>query len=163
MPQIAQLGETFASQLFWLVLIFGFVFLVVGRGMVPKVMETVSVRDMQIAQDLAAAEAARAQADAEEEAWRKRENENRANAQVLVGDAKVKAAHTSEARLNDASARLDAQIAEADARIATAREGSLSQIEAVATEAATEIVFRIAGMNVDEASARIAVKEELHG
>ncbi|QYU67832.1 hypothetical protein J4558_23615 [Leptolyngbya sp. 15MV] len=73
MPQIAQLAETYASQIFWLLVFFGFVFLVVGRGMVPKVMATVAERDGQIAADLAAATAARAQADAEEEAWRKRE------------------------------------------------------------------------------------------
>ena len=37
MPQIAQLAETYASQIFWLLLIFGFVYFVIGRGMVPRV------------------------------------------------------------------------------------------------------------------------------
>ncbi len=72
MPQIAQIMETYSSQIFWLLVTFGFVFFVVGRGMVPRVMETVAQRDDQIASDLAAAEGARNQADEEEEAWRKR-------------------------------------------------------------------------------------------
>ena len=80
MPQIAQLADTWSSQVFWLLVFFGITFFVIGRGMVPKVMETVAQRDGQIAADLAAAKAARDAADEQEEAWRVRENENRAAA-----------------------------------------------------------------------------------
>lgn len=163
MPQIAQLGETYASQIFWLLLIFGFIFFVIGRGMVPKVMETVSIRDKQIADDLAAAEKARHAADAEEEAWRRRENDNRANAQAIVAEAKAEAAKATEARLGQANAQLDRQLSEAEARISTARQGALGEIETVAAEAANDIVLRLAGISVDEATARAAVKEALHG
>ncbi|MEZ5750264.1 MAG: hypothetical protein R3D83_10495 [Caenibius sp.] len=68
MPQIAQLAETYSSQVFWLLVFFGFVFLVIGQGMVPRVMDTVACSDKQIADDLAAAGAARQQADA----WKKK-------------------------------------------------------------------------------------------
>lgn len=163
MPQIAQLGETFASQVFWLLLIFGFVFFVIGRGMVPKVMQTVSLRDKQIGDDLAAAAAARDQADQEEEAWRKRENENRAKAQGIIADAKADAARATESRLDAAGVSIDARMNEAEARIATAREGALAEIEAVAADAANDIVQRLAGLTVGEAAARAAVKEALHG
>ncbi|SFG33133.1 F-type H+-transporting ATPase subunit b [Novosphingobium sp. CF614] len=163
MPQIAQLGETYASQIFWILLIFGFVFFVIGNGMVPKVMATVALRDKQIGNDLAAAEAARKAADAEEEAWRKRENENRAQAQAIIAGAKTQAARVTEGRLAEVAVKLDAQLAEADARIAAARDGALNEIETVATEAASDIVARIAGVTVDEAAARAAVKEALHG
>lgn len=163
MPQIAQLGETYASQIFWILLIFGFVFFVIGRGMVPKVMATVSLRDKQISDDLAAAQAARGQADAEEEAWRKRENENRAKAQAIIAEAKAAAAKTTEGRLAEANARIDAQMDEAEARIAKARDGAMAEIETVATEAANDIVQRLAGVSVDDASARAAVKEALNG
>jgi F-type H+-transporting ATPase subunit b len=163
MPQIAQLGETFASQIFWMLVIFGLIFFVVGRGMVPKVLETVSLRDRQISDDLAAAAAARKQADEEEEAWRARENANRAKAQELIAGAKAAAAQNTEARLGAANARLDAQIGEAEARIAAARAGALDEIEQVAAEAADDIVLRLAGVKVDPASARAAVKEALNG
>ena len=45
MPQIAQLSETIAGQVFWALIFFGFIFFVIGRGMVPKVMATVESRD----------------------------------------------------------------------------------------------------------------------
>ena len=163
MPQIAQLGETYASQIFWILLIFGFVFFVIGRGMVPKVMDTVSLRDRQIADDLAAAEAARNQADEEEAAWRTRENENRARAQEIIATAKHAAAQSSEARLAQAGNDIDARIDEATARIAASRDQAMAEIETVATEATNAIVGRLAGVSVDETTARAAVKEALNG
>ena len=63
MPQIAQLAEVWSSQVFWTLIFFGITFFFIGRGMVPKVMETVAMRDKQIADDLAAAQAARDAAD----------------------------------------------------------------------------------------------------
>ena len=164
MPQIAQLSATYASQIFWVLLVFGFIFFVIGRGMVPKVMQTVEARDKQIADDLSAAEAARKSADAEEEAWRKRENENRAQAQAIIAQSKAEAAKAAEGRLAEVSARLDTVIDEADARIAVARDGAMAEIETVASEAASDIVSRIAGITVDGSAARTAVKDALaHG
>lgn len=163
MPQIAQLATTYSSQIFWLLVFFGLVFFVVGRGMVPKVMATVDSRDKQIAADLAAAEAARKAADAEEEAWRVQANKQRAEAQALIAAAKADAAKAAEARLATAGQGIDARLAEAEARIAAARQGALGEIETVAAEAAGDIVSRLAGLSVDDAAARSAVKEVLHG
>ena len=164
MPQIDQLFTTYSSQIFWLLIIFGLVYFVIGRGMVPKVTGTVDLRDKQIGDDLAAAEAARAQADKEEEAWRARENENRANAQALVGEAKAQAAATTERELAAAQSRLDARLAEAEARIEASRSSAAAGIEDVAADAAQDIARRIAGLEVSEPAARSAVKDALaHG
>ena len=97
MPQIEQISQFLSSQVFWLLVFFGLTFVVVGLGMVPKILGTVEMRDNQIASDLAAAQAARDAATGEEEAWRIRENANRAAAQALIGEAKAKAAEASAA------------------------------------------------------------------
>src|SRR5690606_26695670 len=115
------LAETYSSQIFWLLIIFGLVFFVVGRGMVPKVMDTVAQRDQQIAADLAAAQAARDAADEQEAAWRERENANRAEAQALVNSAKADAAANTEKKLAAAQKKIEARLVEAEQRIAAAR------------------------------------------
>ena len=164
MPQIAQLAETYSSQIFWMLIIFGLVFLVVGRGMVPKVMDTVGQRDSQIAEDLAAAQAARDAADAEEAAWRQRENENRAQAQALVNSAKAEAATDTEKHLVAAQKQIDAGLEEAELAISQARQSAAAEIEAVASEAARDIVARLAGIEVEPTVAQAAVKEVMsHG
>jgi F-type H+-transporting ATPase subunit b len=161
MPQIAQLADTYASQVFWLLIFFGFTFFVIGLGMVPKIMGTVELRDAQIGGELAAAQAARDAANEQEDAWRKREIENRAAAQAVIAAAKAKAAKASEKKIATAQAKLDARLAEAEAEIATARSSAMAEIEDVAAEAAQDIVARIAGAKVDKRSARVAVKEAM--
>lgn len=164
MPQIEQLAETLSSQVFWLLVFFGLTFVVVGLGMVPKILGTVDLRDQQIAGDLAAAQAARDAADSEEAAWRSRENANRAAAQGVIAEAKAKAAAAGSAKLTATQVRLDAHLAEAEAGIAAARTSAMAEIEAVAADAARDIVARIAGADVDPAAAEAAVKEVMaHG
>ncbi len=163
MPQIAQLSETYASQIFWLLIFFGIIFFVIGNGMVPRVMATVEARDAQIAADLAAAEGARRAADESEQAWAAQSARQRAEAQAVIAKAKADATHAAEARLAEAAKATDARIADADARIAAARASALGELEAVASEAAGDIVARLAGLTVDAGAVRTAVKEVLHG
>lgn len=164
MPQIEQIAATLSSQVFWLLVFFGLTFVVVGLGMVPKIMGTVELRDNQIAGDLAAAQAARDIATAEEEAWRKRENANRVAAQSVISEAKAKAAAASSAKLAEAQTRLDSRLAEAEDAIDAARISAMAEIETVAADAARDIVARVAGAEVDPAAAQAAVKEVMaHG
>lgn len=161
MPQIAQLMDTYSSQIFWLLVFFGITFFLIGRGMVPKVMGTVELRDKQISDDLAAAQGARDAADEQEEAWRERENANRASAQTLIAEAKAKAAVASEKKLAAAQKRLDTKLAKAEAEIDAAKASAMAEVEDVAVDAAQDIVGRLAGTKVDKRSVRSAVKKAL--
>jgi F-type H+-transporting ATPase subunit b len=161
MPQISQLAATYASQIFWLLLTFGLVFVVVGLGMVPKIQGTVDARDKSIASDLAAAEAARAAADRAEEEWRGRENAIRAEAQKVIAEARAQAAKSTEHTLAEANERIAAKLSVEEARIAEASRAAMAEIEAVAAEAAQTIVARLSGATVSEGEARDAVKAVL--
>ncbi|MBY0344687.1 MAG: ATPase [Sphingomonadales bacterium] len=164
MPQIEQIAETLSSQVFWLLVFFGLTFVLVGLGMVPKILGTVEVRDNQIAGDLAAAQAARDAATGDEEAWRQRENANRSAAQALIGEAKAKAAAANAAKLAETQGKLDMRLAEAEAAIAAARNSAMAEIEGVAADAARDIVARVAGTQIEPAAAEAAVKEVMaHG
>lgn len=158
MPQISQLAATWLSQIFWLAVTFGVVFFVVGRGMLPKVQQTIDGRDAAVAKDLAAASRARDEADKAEEAWRTRDHANRERAQALVTEARARASKASEATLHAAKDEQTARVAarEADIRAATTR--ALGEIEAVAAEAAQDIVARVSGAHVSPEDARSAVR-----
>lgn len=161
MPQISQLAATYASQIFWVLLFFGLVYFVIGRGMVPKVMATVDARDKQIADDLAAAEAARKSADEQEEAWRQRAEANRADAQKRIQEAKDKSTRETEATLAKADAEISTHVGAAEARIAAASAKAMGEIETVAVDAAQDMVARLSGAKVSAADATAAVKAVL--
>ena len=161
MPQIAQIGEIYASQLFWLTIVFGAIFLVVGLGMVPKIQGTVDARDGQIAADLQEAATARETADRLEEQYRAAMDKSRADAMRLAAEAKADAARATEARVGEADRAMTVRLDEASARIAQARSSAQVEIQAVAAEAAAAMVQRVTGMTVDPALAQAAVQGEL--
>ncbi len=164
MPQIAQIGEIFASQLFWLAIFFGAIFVVIGLGMLPKIQSTVDARDARIAADLEAAHGAREAAEALEEDYRQGMDKSRAEAAALAAEAKANAARATEKSIAKADAAIGTKIDAATARIAEARAAALSEIEGVAVEAARDMIAKVAGIDVDPATARAAVQRELiHG
>lgn len=165
MPQIDQLGESWylASQLFWLALVFGFILIVVGYGMLPRVEATVDARDRKIADDLAAAKAARDDADRIEEDWRTRTNAARADAQADVAAAKARAAADAEKRLAKADADIAAKLAAAEAEVATAQRSAMAEIDGVAADIAGTLVSRLTGKSVSAAQVAQAVKAQING
>jgi F-type H+-transporting ATPase subunit b len=164
MPQINQLALVATSQLFWLLLVLAFIYFGIGRMMLPKIQSTVDARDKRIADDLAAAQAARAAADETETAYRARIDESRAESLRVAAEAKASSARATEERMQAANAANQATVEAAEARIKQATEAALAEIEDVAADAAREMVQRLAGVSVGAAEASKAVKAAMaHG
>src|SRR5690242_6579891 len=153
MPQLNQLPEIWWSQLFWLTVVFGIIFFAIGLGMLPKIQSTVDDREKKISGDLEAAQAARAAADETEAAWRARMDAARADAAKVASEAKQASARDTEAKVKAASDKLNAKVEAAEAKIRDAVEAARSEFEAVAAEAARDMLARLAGKTVDQKQA----------
>ena len=163
MPQLSQLSEVGLSQLFWLAIGLGFIFFVIARGMVPKIQATVDAREAQIASDLAAADQARKDAEAKEQAWRDKMDLARADAFKVTQEAKELSARETEAKAKMAGETIAKKVASADSKIKAALDSARAEIEAVAAEAAQDMVGRLTGATVSGKDAAQAVKAEMHG
>lgn len=162
MPQITQLSYVFASQLFWLAVVFGIIFFVIGRGMLPKIQSTIEAREDKIAGDLAEAQAARTAAEETEAAWRERMDAARSEAAKIAQEAKQESAKATEAKVQKAADKIAAKVEAAEGKIRDAVAAARAEIEAVASDATQELVGRLAGIKVDKKDAADAVKAELH-
>ncbi len=163
MPQITQLPIIFWSQLFWLLLVFGTIFFVIGRGMVPKIRGVVEQRDARITSDLEEAQRAREDAEKTESAYRERMDASRTEAMKLAQAAKQAAAREAEERVKAVDSQVGSKIAEAEARIRASVETAMRDIDSVAAEATRELVAKLTGREVPADEARQAVKAVLHG
>lgn len=149
MPQLSQAGEIYASQLFWLAIIFGLIYFGIGRAMVPRIEATIDGRSAQIGADLAAAERAQASASAAGLAYQGRIDAARAKAAAALDVAKDRAA--IETRTTVAAGDADAAIGVGAAmtRIEGSRRAALGEIENATVEAVEAIVARVSGVAVD--------------
>ena len=131
MPQLNQLPDIWWSQLFWLAVVFGIIFFVIGRGMVPKIQSTVDARDRKIADDLERAQAARVAADQTEQAWRERMDAARAEAARVASEAKQASARDTEAKVKKAADKLNLKVEASEQKIREAVQSARSEIEGV--------------------------------
>jgi F-type H+-transporting ATPase subunit b len=160
MPQIDQIGTIYFSQLIWLLVVFGLIYFIIGRWMLPRIEGTIHARNDKIKDDLVAAERARAEAETIETRYNSEMASAHDTARGEVQTATTNALRETEARLKDSQAAVEAKIATATADLDTARSGALGQIEAAAAEAVRDIVKLVSGIDIDEATAARAVSRE---
>ena len=160
MPQLNQLSLVIFSQFFWLAIVLGLIYFGIGKAMVPKIQSTVDARDKKIADDLAAAEAARVQADQTEEAYRQRMDASRAEAMKVTSAAKAESAKAIEKQAAKADAANQAKVDKASERIRAAREAARAEIAAAAAEMTQDVIAKVAGLKVSKDEALKAVELE---
>lgn len=161
MPQISQAGAIYASQLFWLAIVFAAVYFGIGRAMVPKIERTIDDRNARIAADLAAAQEARDIARASEDGYTASLDGARGQALKLVNDAKARAAGSTEAAIKAGDVDQEQAIAAATTRIATAKAAALAEIESTTADAVEAIVTKLSGTVPDRTVVEARVKAEL--
>lgn len=164
MPQIEQIAATYASQVFWLLITFGLLYLVIGKSMVPRVEGTVDARDRRIADDLAAARAARETAERTEREWEAEMERARAAAQAETAAAKARATAAFETQVRHADADLAQRLAHHDTAVASAKAQAMANLQTVAAEAAQEMVAKLSGLRPGIEAATDAVRRVgVHG
>jgi F-type H+-transporting ATPase subunit b len=137
--------ETYASQLFWLVLIFVALYLLMSRIALPRVGAILDARSSRIEDDIAAAKRLKDSSDAAIAAYEKSLADARSRAQTLASEVRAKQAAAAEAERKALDVRLNAKIAEAEKSIAATREAAMANVRSIATEAAGAIVERLTG------------------
>jgi F-type H+-transporting ATPase subunit b len=138
-------STTYAGQLFWLFLIFGALYLLMGRVALPRLASILDERQATIDQALASAQAASKAAEAEALALESALGSARANAQAIAGDARAKSAKDIETTRKGVESTLSARLVEAEARISDSKAKAMMSVDAIATETVASIVEQLGG------------------
>jgi F-type H+-transporting ATPase subunit b len=150
--------STWANQIFWLIIIFGILYFVLSKYILPKLADGIVERKDRISDDLDAASRMQKEAEEAEKAYN----------QKLV-DARAKAHNVAEATRASVNEELAAEIAEADAetekqtqaaeeRINALRAKAMANVESVATDATAEILQHLTGKKLTKAQLSAAMK-----
>lgn len=137
--------ETYGSQLFWLVITFGTLYLLLSRLVLPRLTGIIENRRRIIAGDLDEAAALKTQAEQAGLAYEKSLADAKARAQALAQETRNTLTAGTEAKRKVLEADLAKRLAEADAAIAATKTQAMSHVRSVAAEAATAIVERLTG------------------
>jgi F-type H+-transporting ATPase subunit b len=138
-------SETFASQIFWLVLCFAVLYLLMAKVALPRIGGILEARRSRIADDLAQAERLKERSDAAIVVYEKALADARARAQAIANETRQKQAAAAEESRKALEAQLDAKLAQAEKQIAATKTAAMANVQAIAVDAAAAIVERLIG------------------
>jgi F-type H+-transporting ATPase subunit b len=150
--------STYASQLLWLVITFGFFYLVMKNVIVPRVGAILEHRHDRIAQDLDEASRLKAEADAAVATYEKELAEARSKAGSIAAAASDAAKAKAAANRAAIEAELSEKIAAAEVRIRDIKAQAFAEVGSIAEETAAAIVDRLIGSkaSVDDIKAAVS-------
>lgn len=152
-------SQFYASQLFWLAIIFGLFYLFLKRVVMPQVGGIIETREKRIAQDLEQAGRMKGEADAAVAAYEQALGEARAKAGAIGQTARDAAKAEAEAERKRVEAGLDAKLAEAQSRIGGIKAAAMGEVGSIAIETTEAIVKALTGKDVDRGAVEAAVAQ----
>jgi F-type H+-transporting ATPase subunit b len=133
------------GEIFWMLVVFGLLFLLFSRVVVPRLGGTIADREDKIGGDIGQARRLRDEAEAQAKAAADELAQARARAQKLAADAKADANAEAAKRQAEEEARLGQLMADAEARINAARVEAMTHVRGIAADAASAIVEKLTG------------------
>lgn len=138
-------SATFASQLLWLVLSFGLLYLLMSRVALPRIGRILEERHDRIADDLEEAAKHKAESEAAQASYEKALNEARAKANAIAAETRNRLTADSEANRKSLEGELATKLATAEERIASTKTEALTHVRGIAVDATHAIVSTLIG------------------
>lgn len=150
-------SQTFASQLFWLVITFVFLYVMMSKVALPRIGAIIDSRQKRIDDDLAEAQKLKTESDAALASYEKALADARNRGQAIATEMREKQAAASEATRKTLEAQLNAKLADAEKTIAATKSAAMANVSAIAQDAAATIVERLTGTKPQEQAVASAV------
>ena len=158
MPQLNP--EFWISQIFWLIITFGILFIVLTKVILPKISDNLETRKSQILENIETA-------DKQKEESQKKIDEY----EKIILDSKLKAkSYFSEARekiLDDINKKrtvlekdLDEEISEVEKELSDLKQKSGEKINKIAAETSAELIKELIGEEVNSSSIAAIVEDQ---
>jgi F-type H+-transporting ATPase subunit b len=137
--------DTFASQLFWLVICFGLLYLLMSRVALPRMGSIFKARSASIEGDLAEASRLKSGAEAAMVAYEKSLAEARGRAQTIGNETRERLNAEADKNRKALEEALNGKLAQAESTIAATKAQAMSSVRSIAADAAGAIVTRLIG------------------
>lgn len=154
-------ATTFPSQLLWLAISFGLLYLLMSRVALPRIGRILEERHDRIADDLEEAVKHRTESEAAQAAYEKALNEARTKANTIAGETRDRLAADFDTNRKSLEADLAAKLTAAEQRIASTKSDAMSHVRGIAVDTTQAIVNTLIGSTPASADVERAVDAAL--
>jgi F-type H+-transporting ATPase subunit b len=157
MPQLNP--EFFASQLFWLVITFVFLFIFLWRISLPRINIVQTKRENKIKEDIKKAKQLQAEAEDIQEQINKQLDQAKSDSAELIKSAFIKLQDESSKKLEELDKNLSTKIDATYEEIEKNKSESMSQIYEQINDITKLMISKISNVQVNEGEIKMAVEK----
>jgi F-type H+-transporting ATPase subunit b len=150
MPQLNP--EFWISQIFWLTLTFGVLYLVLSKIILPKISANLELRKSQIQENVEAAEKQRENSESKLKEYDEIVLKSNLEAKKLYKDARDKALKDINAKKEVLDKQIDEEIKKVEEEIQVLKKTAPERISRIAIETSTELLKKLIGAEVNNSS-----------
>ena len=157
MPQLNP--EFWVSQIFWLTLTFGILYIVLSKLILPKISANLESRKSQIQENIEAAEKQRENSETKLKEYDEIILKSKLEAKNIFKDAREKTLKNINLKRETLDKQIDEEIKKAEKEIEILRKSAPEKINKIAIETSSELVKRLIGAEVNNSSVSAIVDE----
>ena len=150
MPQLNP--EFWISQIFWLTLTFGILYIVLSKLILPKISENLESRKSQILENIEAAEKQRENSEEKLKEYEKIVSKGKFEAKNIFNQVREKALRDINAKKEVLDKQIDDEIRKAEQEIKSLRDSAPDKINKIAIETSSELIQKLIGAEVNNSS-----------
>ena len=150
MPQLNP--EFWVSQIFWLILTFGILYVVLSKLILPKISNNLESRKSQILENIEAAEKQREDSETKLEEYEKIISKSKLEAKNIFSQSREKVLKDISAKREVLDKQIDEEISKAEQEINNLRESAPDKINMIAIETSSELIQKLIGAEVNNSS-----------
>jgi F-type H+-transporting ATPase subunit b len=154
-------STTFASQLLWFAITFVAFYYLMAKVALPRISRILSERSGRIAEDIETANRFKQESEQAGAAYEKALGEARANANRIADGARDTAKAAAAKQRSEIEADLGRKLQEAEVRISDIKSKALSEVGAIASDAAGAVVAALSDVRATASEVEGAVGEAL--
>tara|TARA_B100001057_G_scaffold2852_1_gene2602 strand:- start:1246 stop:1836 length:591 start_codon:yes stop_codon:yes gene_type:complete len=150
MPQLNP--EFWISQIFWLTLTFGILYIVLSKLILPKISANLELRKSQIQENIEAAEKQRESSEAKLKEYEDIISKSKSEASNIFKEARENALKEINAKKESLDKQIDEEIKKVEQEISLLRKGASEKIKKIAIETTSELLVKLIGTEVNNSS-----------
>ena len=157
MPQLNP--EFWISQIFWLILTFGFLYLILSKLILPKISNNLETRKSQILENIENAEKQREESEKKLKEFDKIIVESKNKAKNLFNDARQKVLDDVNKKKAALEKIIDDEVNAAEQEIDQLKKSSQEKITKIGIETSSDLVKKLIGEEVNNSSISAIVED----
>ena len=157
MPQLDP--KYWASQAFWLILIFSLLYLALSKIFIPKIKDSIDERENKIKDDLDEAQELKKLAEQKLQEYELSIEEAKKEMQKIIFESKNKLNSEIQSKKKEFDKEIESEIKNAEKEIEILKKGSLKNISAISEEIASKVIEQISGEPMNQSSIKAAILE----